>query len=270
MRPVWWRRPANAAKREGREIGCDNLWERQVKRTAGAVLGVLGLAGCMAAPDPASLDFDPLEAENREAHAVNVQVDRRAYGPAARAYGTTVPEPARRGAANLLDNLGLPALTIQYVLQGKEAEAGTALARFAVNTLFGAGGLFDPATGMGLAYRETNVDETLHVWGYSEGAYWELPVLGPGTQRDWLGWALDIVADPVFYVTGGLEAAALIGLRGVDLLNDRYALDTALESILYESSDSYTALRISYLQNMRARLQGGTDIDLLEDPYADF
>lgn len=224
----------------------------------------------MAAPDPASLDFDPLEPENREAHALNVQIDRHAYGPAGRAYGASIPAPARRGVANFLDNLGLPALTIQYVLQGNEEEAGNAVARFTVNTLFGAGGLFDPATGLGYGYRETNVDETLHVWGYSEGAYWELPVAGPGTQRDWLGWALDIVADPVFYATGGLEAIALLGLRGADLLNDRFELDAALESILYDSADSYTALRISYLQNIRARLQGGTDLDLLEDPYADF
>jgi phospholipid-binding lipoprotein MlaA len=233
-------------------------------------LAVLALAGCMAAPDPASLDFDPLEATNREAHAVNLQVDRHAYGPAARAYGTMLPEPARMGVTNFIDNIGLPAATIQYMLQGDREQAETAVARFTVNTLFGAGGLFDPATGAGLPYRETNVDETFHVWGYPEGAYWELPVMGPGTQRDWLGWALDIVADPVFYLTGGLEAAALIGLRGADLLNDRYELDAALQSILYESTDSYTALRISYLQNMRARLQGGTDLDLLEDPYADF
>lgn len=228
------------------------------------------LAGCMVAPDPASLDFDPLEDRNREAHAVNVAIDRHAYGPAGRTYGAVVPAPARRGVTNFLDNLGLPAQTIQYVLQGNEAEAGNAAARFAVNTLFGVGGLLDPATGAGLPYRETNVDETFHVWGYPEGAYWELPVAGPGTQRDWLGWALDIVTDPVFYATGGFEAVALLGLRGVDLLNDRYELDTALQSIFYESADSYSALRISYLQNMRARLQGGTDLDLLEDPYADF
>jgi phospholipid-binding lipoprotein MlaA len=40
-----------------------------------------------------------------------------------------------------------------------------------------------------------------------------------------------------------------------------------LQTILYESADSYTALRISYLQAMRARLQGGTDLETLEDIY---
>jgi len=42
-----------------------------------------------------------------------------------------------------------------------------------------------------------------------------------------------------------------------------------LDTLLYNSADSYSAQRISYLQNMRARLDGGTDIDQLEDIYAE-
>ena len=63
---------------------------------------------------------------------------------------------------------------------------------------------------------------------------------------------------------------ALLVLGGLDLVNDRYELDPVLNSLLHESADSYTAQRISYLQNMRARLQGGTDVDQLEDIYADY
>ncbi len=62
---------------------------------------------------------------------------------------------------------------------------------------------------------------------------------------------------------------ALLVLGGLDLVNDRYELDPVLDALLYKSADSYTAQRISYLQNMRARLQGGTDIEQLEDIYAD-
>ncbi len=38
---------------------------------------------------------------------------------------------------------------------------------------------------------------------------------------------------------------------------------------MHDSEDSYGALRISYIQNMRARLQGGTNVNELEDVYAD-
>jgi hypothetical protein len=63
---------------------------------------------------------------------------------------------------------------------------------------------------------------------------------------------------------------SLLVLGGLDLVNDRYELDPVMQSLLHESADSYTAQRISYIQNMRARLQGGTDVEQLEDVYADF
>jgi phospholipid-binding lipoprotein MlaA len=228
------------------------------------------LAACAVRPAPAPpLDHDPLEAQNRSAHGLNKALDAAAYGPAARAYGAAVPEPARNGITNLVEHSRLPAAAIQYTLQGRPVRVLETATRFAVNTVFGFGGLLDPAAEMGLGYRETNVDETLHVWGVPEGGYWELPLGGPGTRRDWAGYGLDIVADPVFYLTGGLPVA-VTALRGVDLLHDRLKLDPALEALLYESADSYGAQRISYLQNMRARLQGGAAIEALEDPYADF
>lgn len=228
------------------------------------------LAACAQRPaPPPALDADPLEAQNRSSHQLNVALDAAAYGPAARGYGAVLPEPARNGVTNFVNHTRLPAQTLQYGLQGKPVRVLENTFRFAINTVFGFGGLLDPAAEMDLPYRETGMDETLHVWGVPPGAYWELPVGGPGTQRDWAGWALDVVTDPVFYVTGG-ASTAVGGLRTVDLLHDRYKLDPAAQALLHESADSYNAQRISYLQNMRARLQGGAKIDELEDPYADY
>jgi phospholipid-binding lipoprotein MlaA len=228
------------------------------------------VAGCATRPaPPPSLDDDPFEKENRVSHELNLVLDANFYGPAARGYGAVVPEPARNGVTNLVNHSRLPHGTIQYALQGRPVKVLENTMRFAINTVFGFGGLLDPAAEMGLPYRETNVDETLHVWGLPAGGYWELPVGGPGTQRDWIGYGVDTVVDPAFYLTGGLSTA-IVAIRGVDLLHDRYKLDPAVEALLYESADSYTSQRISYLQNMTARLQGGeTALDTLEDPYAD-
>ena len=239
-------------------------------RSFGIVMGfAAALAGCAAAPDPDSLSFDPLEEQNRRAHALNKELDAAAYGPVSRSYAAAMPQQTRRTISNLRDNWRLPEQIIQYGLQGRGTDAAKSTTRFAVNTLLGLGGLLDIAKDMGLPYDETGFDEVFYRWGIPEGGYLELPVIGPGTQRDWTGYALDQLLDPTWYVLPVAASNSLLVLGGLDLANDRYALDPVLDSLLYESADSYEAQRTSYLQNMRARLKGGTDIDTLEDVYAD-
>jgi phospholipid-binding lipoprotein MlaA len=235
-----------------------------------AAAAALVLSACAAAPDPDRLDWDPFEDQNRAAHEVNVPVDRAVYGPVARGYGAAVPQPVRKGIKNLRDNWRLPGHVIQYTLQGRPVEVASSTTRFLVNTVFGLGGLIDPAKDMGLPYRETNFDETFFRWGLPEGGYVELPLVGPGTQRDWTGYVLDQALDPTWYVLPVAASNALLVLGGLDLVNDRYELDPVLQSLLHESADSYTAQRISYIQNMRARLEGGTNVEQLEDVYADY
>ena len=48
----------------------------------------------------------------------------------------------------------------------------------------------------------TNTDfgQTLHVWGAREGAYVELPLLGPSTTRDTYGIFVDLFTNPLTYV----------------------------------------------------------------------
>ena len=240
-------------------------------RSIAIVLGLAAtLAGCVPAPDPSSLDHDPFESQNRSAHRLNVPVDRTVYGPGARAYGAAVPQEVRGGIRNLRNNWRLPGHVIQYTLQGRGTEVAASTTRFLVNTLLGLGGLLDIAADMGLPYDETGFDETFHRWGLPEGGYVELPLFGPGTQRDWTGYAFDQLTDPTWYVLPVAATNALLVLGGLDLANDRYELDPAMNALMHESTDSYNALRISYIQNMRARLQGGTDVEQLEDIYEDF
>jgi phospholipid-binding lipoprotein MlaA len=123
---------------------------------------------------------------------------------------------------------------------------------------------------MGLPYNETGFDETFYVWGIGDGGYVELPAAGPGTQRDWTGYALDQVLDPTWYVLPVVATNGLLVLGGLDLVNDRYELDSVLQALLHESPDSYQAQRIAYLQNKQARLEGGTNVDQLEDVYEDY
>ncbi len=232
-----------------------------------AALLVLALSACARSPDPDSLDFDPFEAENRPIHDANLTVDRGLYRPVSMAYGKGLPGPVRRGVTNLKRNWENPSYMLQYSLQGRPVLVAQSTTRFLTNTLFGFGGLLDVAGEMGIEYRDTNVDETFYRWGVPEGGYVVLPFGGPGTQRDWTGWALDFVLDPVQWVVPASAGYALLGVSTLDLANDRYDLDPSIDELFYHSEDSYTAVRISYLQNLRAEHRGGTGLDQLEDLY---
>lgn len=228
------------------------------------------ISACAASPDPDSLSFDPFEPQNRAVHEANITVDRGVYRPVSRAYGEGLPVPVRRGVTNLKHNWQSPRYFVQYTLQGRPVLLGESFVRFGVNTLFGFGGLLDIAGEMGIEHRETGFDETFHVWGVPEGGYVVLPFGGPGTQRDWTAWGLDILTDPVSLAVPPAAGWTYFGVATLDLVNDRYELDPTIDELYYNSEDSYTAVRISYLQNKRANLGGGTDLDLLEDVYADY
>lgn len=225
------------------------------------------LAGCSPAPIPTGID-DPNEARNREVHAFNKQVDRNLVRPVSQAYGTVVPGPVRRGFSNFSANADMPRMVVNNVLQGRAEDAIHNTFRFLVNTTFGIGGLLDPATDMGLAERETDFGETLHVWGMAEGPYREVPVFGPSTRRDSLGSIVDLVLNPLSYELPDDERLALTGLGVASELDERYRFTSTYDSILYESADSYAQARLAYLQNRRFEL-GGSVADVSGDPLSD-
>lgn len=229
-----------------------------------------GLAGCGPAPIESGIN-DPFEAHNRQVHSLNKRVDRALLGPGSQAYGTAVPEPVRQGVQNVASNLDMPRMVVNDILQGRVEDAVANSFRFAVNSTFGLAGLLDPATDMGLNARDTDFGETLHVWGLREGRYLELPLLGPSTERDAAGKVADFALNPLRYAAPTAERNAITGLSVFSRFGDRYRFSGTVESILYESADSYAQARVLYLQNRRFQLGGteGTGNDIYADPYSE-
>jgi len=225
------------------------------------------LAGCATAPPAAGIS-DPYEAQNRGAHAFNVGLDKAIVRPTATAYGTVVPGPVRTGVSNFASNLGEPGDFVNHVLQGQIEKAGQTFFRFAINSTLGLAGLFDPATSIGLPAARTDFGQTLHAWGVPEGAYLEVPVIGPSTERDFAGTVVDVLMNPTSMVLKGDEASTARGARIAARLGDRYRYSDLVDSILYESADSYAQARLLYLQNRRFQL-GQQDESNAYDPYED-
>lgn len=245
-------------------------------------------AGC-AATAPVRTDgipiSDPFEAQNRRVHAFNKTLDARVIGPVAnRLRGDDDAAPrdpdAPIGPVQMVRNAGrnltLPVKVVNGLLQGRPADAGTNLTRFAVNTTVGLGGLFDPAAdSFGVTERDTDFGETLAVWGVPEGAYLELPVLGPSTQRDAVGMVVDLLIDPLYHVFDGRDAATVFALRVASKAGDRAQFGDTVDGILQGSADSYAQTRLIWLMNRRFDLgETGDDYDPYDDdaiidPYAE-
>lgn len=238
-----------------------------LSKRAGVLLAAAALAGCTAAPIGVGVN-DPVEAQNRKTHAANRALDKVFVRPASKGYGKGVPSPVRTGVANFASNLNLPGQVLNNLLQFRIENAGHNTFRFLVNTTFGFGGLLDVATDAGLENRRTDFGETLHVWGAPEGAYVELPLIGPSTERHAAGRVVDILMNPLNFATEGSLRSASSGASVAARFGDRYRYSDLVDSVLYESEDSYAQARLLYLQNRRFKLSGGAQPDYI-DPYED-
>lgn len=236
-----------------------------------ASCALLALAACTSAPVPVGIT-DPYEAQNRQVHDFNVAVDKALFmGSGNEDAATGVPVPVLRTVSNFGGNLGLPGKVVNSILQGRPEPAVKNAFRFLINSTLGVAGIFDPA-GSSFSLPETYTDfgETLHVWGVGEGAYLELPILGPSTERDLAGKVVDIVIDPLRIVLPEPETYYATGARLASKASDRLRFGDTVDSILHESADGYAQSRLLYLQNRRYQLgaQPTADADAY-DPYED-
>ncbi len=211
--------------------------------------------------------FDPYEPQNRGMHEFNRGLDRALVRPVAKGYSTVIPDDIETVIGRFSTNLSLPSDIVNSVLQLNMRGAFHDTARLLVNTTVGLGGLFDPASEMGMP-KGTNTDfgETLHVWGAREGAYVELPLLGPSTERDTWGIAVDLFTNPLSYIVESPESLIGTGAGVAAGLSKRSKFSDTIDAILYESADSYAQSRSIYLQNRRFEL-GGTSDRVYDDPY---
>jgi phospholipid-binding lipoprotein MlaA len=236
-------------------------------RKAAAVCCLMGavLAGCAPAGGPSGT-YDPNEAANRKIHAFNRSLDKSVIRPVA--VSTTGKGLIAARISDASENLGKPADIVNNLLQLRLVKAGENTLRFTVNTIFGLGGLFDVASEAGLPMNDTDFGETLHIWGVAEGAYLEVPFIGPSTERDLVGTVVDVFIDPLNHLPKR-EALSATGIDVAAKIGDRGRYSDLVDSILYESADSYAQARLLYLQNRRHQLgQDGTE-STFEDPYED-
>lgn len=225
-------------------------WRASCKLISASVLAVLFSGNACAESNPR----DPYEGLNRALFAVNEVVDKIAAKPVAQAYEKIVPLPLKAGAGNFFGNVGDLWIGLNSALQGKFSDAGVDFGRLIVNSTVGIFGLFDVASELGLEKHEEDSGQTMAVWGIGDGGYLFVPLIGPRTVRDTLGWTIDSYFDPVWRLEPISSRNSAVAIRFIDIRASLLPSDKVVEEA---ALDKYAYIRDAYLQRRRNQIFDG-------------
>jgi phospholipid-binding lipoprotein MlaA len=192
--------------------------------------------------------YDPLEGFNRGMYRFNALFDESIFLPLIGAYDFLLPDVAKAGVHNFMKNVGDIENLINSMLQLKGKASAHTAGRLAVNTTVGLLGLWDPATEMGLQRHDEDFGQTLGHYGVGPGPYLVLPILGPSSLRDTVGFAVDAYVfnelDPLYFDSN--EDAWEIAYRALNALDTRKNIGFRY----YETGSpfEYELMRLLYLK----------------------
>ncbi|MGN6230796.1 MAG: MlaA family lipoprotein [Trinickia sp.] len=221
------------------------------------------LAGC-ASPSTRT-PGDPFEPMNRVVFKVNDTIDEHVAVPIAKTYQKITPHPLRTAISNFFSNLGDLNNIANELLQLRITDATEDLIRFAMNTTFGLGGLIDIATPARLPKHHQDFGLTLGRWGVPSGPYLVLPIFGPSSFRDGVGFAVDTRFSPLIYAPVDAQKP-LYGLQFVSARSDMLGATNILEQA---ALDKYSFVRDAYTQQRRSALGADTSKPPVLPNYGD-
>lgn len=194
---------------------------------------------------------DPLEPLNRATFALNDGIYNVVLRPISKGYTTVTPKVVRTGLDNFFENAKYPVRLVNSGLQGKFRRAGHETEKFAVNTVTGFGGLVKQSDRLphlaNIPAEDTG--QTLATWGIGHGPYLVLPVLGPSSAREAVGYAGDYVLNPVNWGVFQSKDALQYIPPGVNTLRSLPGQLEIYDNSRKDAIDPYISVRSTYIQN---------------------
>lgn len=185
---------------------------------------------------------DPLESLNRRIHAFNLGLVDTIFEPAAEYFFTHTTYGTQKGVSNFFFNLREPITIGSALLQGDFHDAGSATARFLINSTYGILGVYDRASELGYPRKVRTLDQTFCSYGISSGPYFVMPVFGPSTVRDTTARLTTMFAQ---YMVLGLY---ILPYRVVDTTSQYFDVRERVKFIDTLAVDSYSRYRSIYAQ----------------------
>ena len=200
---------------------------------------------------------DPYEGFNRFMFKVNDKVYRYVFNPLSNVYDFVVPKVAQECVDNFFANAKTPVPFANNLFQKKYKQSLIVGGRFLVNSTVGIAGLFDPAESY-LNWNKYDEDfgQTLGFYGMGSGPYIVLPLLGPSSGRDVLGWVGDYALSPWLWL-GIYDVEKEDVFEGLGYLNRvnayTYRQRDDYDTVMVGAIDPYIALQNFYVQIREAK-----------------
>lgn len=223
---------------------------RSLKKSVLLISIMFGLSACASSPN--ANKADPYEGFNRIMYSFNDGLDKVLIKPIAQGYQFVLPNVVETGIGNFFSNLGEIKNLANSGLQAKGSKTLLHTGRFLVNSTIGLLGFIDTANYVGLK-KTTSEDfgQTLATWGVGAGPYLVLPLFGPSTARDSLGFPVDSYLSPVRYVD---HVPTRNTLTATNIIDTRAGF-LAAEKLI--SGDRYVFIRDAYLQSRQFLINDG-------------
>jgi len=225
-----------------------------------AIAGADGVVEISSKKNDKRIVKDCFESLNRGVFSFNQGLDRVIFKPLAKGY-RKLPQPIRSGTSNALSNLGNVVTIPNNILQGQMKDAGMNTLRLIINSTFGIAGIFDVASYYGIEKSDKeDYGQTLGAWGFGEGCYFVLPVLGPTTVRDSIGSLANISGGDAWYNvtvandTRYFDEADYYLSRIASGVDFRAKNLESFDSLENTSIDLYASIRSLYLQDRQKKI----------------
>lgn len=198
--------------------------------------------------------YDPMSGYNRVMTSFNDKFFIYIVRPTAQGYAYVVPEPARIGISNFIENLLFPIRFVNNLLQLKFKNSLEELGRFTINSTIGLAGFIDVAKNeYHLDKHDEDFGQTLGFWGVGSGFHVVMPFLGPSNLRDIAGLSVDAYLDPTFSleerkyrIPDNLEKS--LGIVALRVVNKTSLHLGEYENLKKDAIDLYPFLRDIYEQ----------------------
>src|SRR3990167_8221215 len=207
-----------------------------------SVISVAMLTACAKRPaDPQ----DPLENYNRTMFAFNMSMDHLIIRPVAKTYNAITPNFLQTGVSNVADNINVINTFINDILQANFTYLPVDFWRFVINGTAGIGGLFDVATKAGLPPHFESFGLTLAKWrGGKQSSYFVIPLFGPSTITNGIGFAFDYYTTPWPYIQDQNINYIFHGIKFTNIRAQYLSSDKMVDTAF----DPYVFVRDVYLQ----------------------